>query len=157
MDLPELHDREKFCALIAAAREFKIPGWWEGSSYRHHPCGFYCDGLIFTNHWHVDRHCSIRVMRHPDEPLGTWCTDSFADADPTPHPASGTETVWADGEWRIKGPWVEMAVKILMDLSEAVRTARATRDQKAAEDELMAHGRRTKELEDLRARYEARE
>ena len=113
-----------FCHLMAQARDFKVPGWWDGSAYRSHPCGFFAEGLIFTNEWHRDDYCSIRAMRNPSEPLGRWCHDSFAHGNPHPSPASGTEVVWSNGKWCLHGPWVQKAERILASLALAV-SARA--------------------------------
>lgn len=114
----------EFCELMRLSREFKVPGWWDGSAYRSHPCGFFAEGLIFTNEWRCDDHCSIRAMRNPSEPLGRWCHDSASWGNPHPSPASGTEVVWSNGKWLLGGPWVQKAERILANLAMAV-SARA--------------------------------
>lgn len=95
-----LGDSVVFCNLLAQARQYKAPGWWEGSAFRRHPCGLVADTIKLTNHWHVDDLCDICITDGAGWDVRNVCRDSFSHSDPHPQPIEGGSLqVWRCGRW----------------------------------------------------------
>lgn len=125
----------EFCALMAQAREFKFPGWWDGSAFRSHPVGIISGTIKMTNFWHVDDLCQIEIT-DGDGWDRSVCQDSRAHGDPHPRPVSGREiVVWDNGSWASAGTQAALEPKVLEVLSVLalhVQEAKAARDVEAA-------------------------
>lgn len=95
-----LTNARAFCDLLAEARHCKAPGWWDGSSYRSHPCGLVADTIKFTNFWHVDNMCSIEITDGLGWGVANVSQDSFGHRSPHPAPIEGAALrVWWCGQW----------------------------------------------------------
>lgn len=127
---------EEFCNLLAQARQYKAPGWWDGSAFRSHPCGLVIDTIKLTNHWHVDNLCTIEITDGAGWDAQGVCQDSFAHGSPHPQPIEGGSlTVWRCARWA--DPQYEEALKtrllaILTAAAEHVAQAQE-REQRATE------------------------
>ena len=94
-----MRNSREFCQLLAQCREFKVPGWWDGSAYRCHPVGLIVGAFKFTNHWHVDQLCTIEITDGSGWDRNV-CQDSFAHSSPHPKPVGGSAVqVWRCGDW----------------------------------------------------------
>lgn len=131
---PALSNPSRMCGMLSMARKLHADGWWDGSSFRDHPCGIIREGLIFENEWRIGDSCEIRAMNNPREPLGVWCRTPSADGCPRPMPPSGCVTVWRTGRWLHDGPWVAKASRILHDLDHELTKLEAA--DKAERQEL---------------------
>lgn len=127
------------CDLLALARMYKAPGWWEGSAFRSHPCGLVVDTIKLTNHWHVDDLCTIYITDGAGWDTRNVCRDSFAHGDPHPRAIEGRALqVWRCGRWT--DPAYEQALRprLLEILTAAARhieeaeAARRSREEEAA-------------------------
>lgn len=123
-----------FCDLLASARRHKLPGYWEGSAYCHHPCGVVRRGIIYTNEWNTNNYCSAEVMLDPTSPLAPRCRNPRAYGDPSCRPErGGTLRVYSDGNWsKDDGPWRAEILRTLEDLRREIAEAEA---REAAEQE----------------------
>ena len=137
-----------FCNLMAQARQYKFPGWWDGSAFRSHPVGIISGTIKMTNFWHVDDMCSIAIT-NGDGWNRSACQGSRAYGDPHPRPNSGREiVVWDNGSWASVGTQAALEPKVLEILSAlALHIEQAEEAQRAKEAE-------RKEL-DAQARLEA--
>lgn len=130
-----LTSRAEFCTLMAQAREFKFPGWWDGSAFRSHPVGIISGTIKMTNFWHVDNLCRIEIT-DGDGWNRSVCQDSRAHGDPHPRPVSGREiVVWDNSSWASPGTKAALEQKVLEILSALalhVQDAKAARDVEAA-------------------------
>lgn len=126
---------EEFCTLMAQARNFKFPGWWDGSAFRSHPVGIISGTIKMTNFWHVNDLCQIEIT-DGDGWNRSVCQDSCAYGDPHPRPVNGREiVVWNNGSWRDAGTQAALepkVLKILSDLAIYVRGAEAARSEEDA-------------------------
>lgn len=140
-----------FCNLLAQARQYKAPGWWQGSAFRSHPCGLVVDTIKFTNCWHVDDLCDIAITDGSGWDTRGVCRDSFAHGDPHPKPIEGGALqVWRCGRWAdplyeeqlrarvlailtATAEHVEQAQQREMEAQEAERAAAAERHQRMAD------------------------
>lgn len=126
----------EFCALMAQARKFKFPGWWDGSAFRSHPVGIISGTIKMTNFWHVDHMCSITIT-DGDGWNRSVCQDSCAYGDPHPRPVSGREiVVWDNGSWASAGTQAALEPKVLEILSAlALHIEQSEEAQRAKEAE----------------------
>lgn len=136
----------RFCRILADARHFKLPGYWEGSAYRSHPCGVIRDGLILTNEWNVHDYCSAQVMLDPTSPIKPIFNGSRYNGDPHAYPERGGTLTVYNGTWsKDDGPWREKIVAMLADLEVEIAQAREieTAEKEAKEQEIKnAHNER---------------
>lgn len=126
----------EFCTLMAQARDFKFPGWWDGSAFRRHPVGIISGTVKMTNFWHVDDLCRIEIT-DGDGWDRSVCQDSCAYGNPHPKPINGREiVVWDNGSWASAGTQAALEPKVLEILSALalhVENAEAARDEEDAE------------------------
>jgi hypothetical protein len=137
-----------FCDLTGAARVRKFPGYWEGSSFRRHPCGVIEGVVKLTNHWHVDNHCDVQITDGSG-----WdrrvSQDSFGHDSPYPKPMGGAEvTVWQSGRWRSDEFREALEQKLLDLLTRMARHVDEAEERERAAEE----ARRVKAAEERRAR-----
>lgn len=127
-----------FCDLLAAARRRRVPGWWEGSAYRSHPCGLVVDTILFTNFWHVDNISSIEIT----DGLG-WDVAGVHKAprfhgDPHPKPIEGGALrVWWCGRWsdaQYEEALRPRVLEILTSVAEQVAVADQDEEVRLAAD-----------------------
>ncbi len=125
----------EFCSLMAEAREFKFPGWWEGSAFRHHPVGVIDGTVKMTNEWTVWDSCSIEIT-DGDGWNRNVCQDSFAYSSPNPDPINGISIlIWSNGRWKddeIRARMEPRIVEILTRLVAHAETAREEREEQEA-------------------------
>ena len=121
----------EFCRIIPGDK--RLPGYWSGSAFRHHPQGIFRDRMIFTNEWNVNNYCSVKVMTDPDARLVLGCQESAAHGDPSPSASSGDLlAVYHNGQWIADGPWCEKIIKILEDVKRETAALRQS-DREANE------------------------
>lgn len=140
------------CQLLAQCREYRVPGWWDGSAFRSHPVGLIVGTIKFTNYWHCDDLCGIELTDGAEWDRNV-CQDSFAHGSPHPKPVSGTAIrVWRCGAW--DKPDFEQALKaraleILTAAAEHIERAAAARA--AAEEIKRAEQSAAREAAEARA------
>lgn len=139
-----------FCRLMAQARQYNFPGWWDGSAFRSHPVGIISGTIKMTNFLHVGDTCKIEIT-DGDGWNRFVCQDSCAHGDPHPRPISGRGiVVWDNGSWANAGTQVALEPKVLEILSAlALHIEQAEAAQRAKEAERKAL--------DAQARHEAEE
>jgi hypothetical protein len=121
-----LSNSEAFCNLIAQARQYKAPGYWEGSAFRSHPCGLVADTIKLTNHWHVDQLGTIYITDGAGWDTRSICRESLAHGDPHPHAIEGSELqVWRCGRWADAAYEQALRPRILEILTAAARHVEA--------------------------------
>jgi hypothetical protein len=104
-----LKDRSVFCKVLADARQYKAPGWWDGSAFRCHPCGIIDGTIKMTNHWHCDDLGDIKITDGEGWNRSV-SQDSFGHGSPHPAPIGGRGiTVWDCSRWA--SPEYEEALK----------------------------------------------
>jgi hypothetical protein len=128
-----------FCNLLAQARQYKFPGWWDGSAFRRHPCGVVQGTLLLTNHWHVDDHCDVQITDG-----GGWnmrvSHDSFGHDSPHPKPLGGVAVKawhcgkWADSEFReaLEPKLLDLLTRIARHVQEAEERERVAQQERNA-------------------------
>lgn len=143
----------EFCALMSAARRFRLPGWWDGSAYQSHPVGIHRRGIIYTDHWHVSDHCTAKVVLDPSSPMAERCHDSCANGNPYLRPErGGTLTVYDSGRWVGEdGPWREQVVEEMDRLRSEVAAAELVLASKKAEEERQREADRLATIEKAKA------
>ena len=124
-----------FCQLMADARTYRHPLYWEGSSFRSHPVGVIAGVVRLANHWHVDQLCTVYITGKG------WnlnvCQDSRAHGDSYPRAIDGNEIqVWRCGAWATSE--LEESLKprllgILIDVAEHVEKRRTAQEAQDAE------------------------
>lgn len=148
----------RFCDLVAAAARHKLPGWWSGRSFRHHPRGVVRGGIIFTNEWSTHNYCLAEVMLDPTSPIATRCQDSRASGDASCKPVrGGLLRVYSSGSWsNDDGPWRDKIVKILEDLEAEIAAADAIELEKRKREQEAREAAHLEVLAKARAAVEAR-
>lgn len=153
-----LTDSAAMCQLLAQCREYKVPGWWDGSAFRSHPVGLIAGTIKLTNHWHCDDLCTIELT-DGDEWDRNVCNDSRAYGNPHPKPVSGAAiSVWRCGKWA--KPEFEEALKsrVVALLSDAARhIEQAWQERVRAEQEQQAKQKAERAAIEQRAMLAARE
>lgn len=131
-----LSDHIAFCQLLAEARQYQVPGWWDGSAFRSHPCGLVEGTVKLTNHWHVDNLATIYITDGEGWDLDV-CKDSRAHGNPDPQPIKGKPfQVWYCGKWVNDMVRLQVEPRALAILSRAAeQIAQAKAKAQAAADE----------------------
>lgn len=121
----------RFCRILARARSANIPGSWEGSAYRSHPCGLIAGNIRLDNHWHVDDVSTIYIATTDKWRAG--CQDSFANGDPFPKPVDGELIqVWYSGRWKSEAYREALEGKVVAILNRALAQIAAVESWSAA-------------------------
>lgn len=129
-----LTNARAFCDLLAEARHRKAPGWWDGSSYRSHPCGLVADTIKFTNFWHVDNMCSIEITDGLGWGVANVSQDSFGHRSPHPAPIEGAALrVWWCGQWADAAYKEALRPRVLEILTAAAAHIAAASEAEEAE------------------------
>lgn len=132
----------EFNNLLAKARHFKLRGWWEGSSFRNHPCGVIRRNIILANMWNTHGYCYGSVILDPTSPIVRGMNAPASYGDPYPHPERGGELrVYWTGSWcEGEGPWKKIIYDILDDLRNEIAAA-----------EIQAEAERMRQINDCEA------
>lgn len=137
-----LVSQDECCNLLAQARQYKAPGWWQGSAFRSHPCGLVVDTIKLTNHWHVDQLCTIQITDGAGWDTRNICRDSFAHGDPHPRPIEGRALqVWRCGRWSDVSYEQALRARLLEILTAAARHVEAARAEEARREQEAAAAR----------------
>lgn len=119
MNAEKLLKPSRFCNILADARSAKVPGWWDGSAFRSHPCGLIVGNMKLTNHWNVNDYCSIVLGTTNKWYMGK--NDPFCHGDPHPHPIDGAEVrVWYSGRWESEEFRAALEDKVVAILNRAL-------------------------------------
>lgn len=125
----------RVCKILAAAKEFDLPGSWFGSAYRHHPRGVIRKNMIFVNEWSTYDYCKVSVILDPSSGIEPAIDAPAAHhARSEPHPKSGgVLIVYLHGRWiEDDGPWRQAILDVLADLETEIEAAREARSAKEA-------------------------
>lgn len=94
-----LASSESMCNLLAQCRQYRVPGWWDGSAFRSHPVGLIVGAIKLTNYWHVDNLCTIEITDGAGWSRDV-CRDSRAYGNPHPQPIDGKSVqAWRCGSF----------------------------------------------------------
>jgi hypothetical protein len=133
-----LSSSHEFCNLLAKARQYKAPGYWEGSAFRSHPCGLIVGTIKLTNFWHTDNLCSIEITDGAGWNVKDICREPCANGDPHPRAIEGTALkVWRTGQWTDAVYEEQLRTRILAILTSAaehIEKAEAAERQRSEKD-----------------------
>lgn len=114
----------KMCEVLAKARSYKLEGYWEGSSYRYHPCGVMRRNMLFVNDWNTNNYCSVWVHTMNPVQYMKWDNNPAHNGNPVPHPVEGERIkVYSSGRWLEDGPWQQAIVDVIVELETEIAVA----------------------------------
>jgi len=127
-----------FCSLLASARYAKLPGWWFGSIYRHHPCGMVVGPLILSNEWNTNNYCYASFMTEPGAMTKPSNHPASRGGDPHPHPVNGEEfQFYKSGRWVGEdGPWRALLLETIERIEVQLDERSLASEWKAAHDKI---------------------
>lgn len=148
-------NRFRIDRIIRESREYRLPGWGDGSAFCCHPCWIRRGQLLLVSHWHVDDTCHVSVITDPEAVVRAGMDNSRAHGDPWPVVNKGEIVLVWDDRFRINGPWEAALPKLLDELEAEIAAAKEKLRLKQEAEQALREQQRLDHESKVRAAFSA--